>query len=28
MISLFYFGPLKVIEEKKEIDGKIEVVKR
>lgn len=27
MVSLFYFGPLKVIEEKKEVDGKSVVVK-
>jgi hypothetical protein len=27
MVSLFYFGPLKVIEEKKEVDGKSVIVK-
>lgn len=27
MISLFYYGPLKVIEEKKQVDGKEVVVK-
>ncbi len=27
MASLFYFGPLKAIEEKKEVDGKSVVVK-
>ena len=27
MVSLFYFGPLKVIEEKKEVDGKSVIVR-
>jgi hypothetical protein len=27
MVSLFYFGPLKVVEERKEIDGKSVIVK-
>jgi hypothetical protein len=27
MVSLFYFGPLKVLEERKEIDGKSVIVK-
>jgi len=27
MVSLFYFGPLKPIEEKKEVDGKQVIIK-